>query len=68
MEEIKKLSVVIEHWIEHNQSHIGEYQKWAERAGVLGLGLVKKEIEEAIGKLALVNHPLEKALGTLTSS
>jgi hypothetical protein len=66
MEEKKRLSVVIEHWIEHNQSHMGEYEKWAERAGVLGLGPVKSEIDEAIKKLSLINHHLEKALGALT--
>jgi hypothetical protein len=36
MEERKKLSIVIEHWIEHNRSHTGEYRKWAQRAGELG--------------------------------
>lgn len=66
MEEKKRLSVVIEHWIEHNQSHMGEYKKWAERAGILGLVPVKSEIDEAIKKLSLINHHLEKALGALT--
>jgi len=59
---------MITHWIEHNQSHIGEYQKWAQRAGVLGLEPVKIEIEEAIRKLSLVNQQLEKALKAFTSS
>jgi nickel/cobalt exporter len=66
MEENKRLSVVIEHWIEHNQSHMGEYKKWAERAGILGLVPVKSEIDEAIKKLSLINHHLEKALAALT--
>ena len=68
MEEKEKLSIVVEHWIEHNQSHIAEYQKWVERAGVLGLELVKAEIKEAIGKLSLANHHLEQARKALTSS
>jgi hypothetical protein len=68
MEEKKRLSVVIEHWIEHNQSHMGEYKKWAQRASTLNLGGVQTEIEEAIGKLSLVNHHLEKAMKALTSS
>jgi hypothetical protein len=66
MEEKKRLIVVIEHWIEHNQSHMGEYKRWAERAGILGLVPVKSEIDEAIKKLSLINHHLEKALGALT--
>ena len=68
MEEKRRLSVVIEHWIEHNQSHMGEYKKWAQKASTLNLRNVQNEIEEAIGKLSLVNSHLEKAMKALTSS
>lgn len=61
MEEMQKLSIVIEHWVEHNQSHMGEYWRWAERAGELGLEQVKAEIEEAIRMLTQSNRHLEKA-------
>jgi hypothetical protein len=63
----KKLSVVIEHWIEHNEGHIGEYKKWAQTAGELGLDLVKAQIEEAVGKLSQSNQHLEKALKAISS-
>ena len=62
MDQKKKLSVVIEHWIEHNEAHMGEYKKWAQTAGELGLDLVKAEIEEAMGKLTQSSHHLENAL------
>jgi hypothetical protein len=62
MDQKKKLSVVIEHWIEHNEAHMGEYKKWAQTAGELGLDSVKAEIEEAMGKLTQSSHHLEKAL------
>ncbi len=62
MDQKKKLSVVIEHWIEHNESHRGEYKKWAQTAGDLGLDSVRAEIEEAMGKLTQSNQHLEKAL------
>jgi hypothetical protein len=65
MEQKKKLSVVIEHWIEHNESHKGEYKKWAQTAGELGLDSVKAEIEEAMGKISQSNQHLAKALNTL---
>ena len=68
MEEKKRLAVVIDQWIEHNQSHMGEYKKWAQKASTLNLGGVQTEIEEAIGKLSLVNHHLERAMKALTSS
>jgi len=67
MDQKEKLSVVIEHWIEHNEGHIGEYKKWAQTAGELGLDLVKAEIEEAVGKLSQSNQHLEKALKVISS-
>ena len=66
MEDRKKLLVVIEHWIEHNESHMGEYKKWAQTAGELGLDFVKTEIEEAVGKLSQSNKHLEKALRAIS--
>jgi len=65
MDQKKKLSVVIEHWIEHNESHSGEYKKWAQTAGELGLDSVKAGIEEAMGKISQANHHLASALKIL---
>ncbi len=62
MDERKKLSVMIEHWIEHNDEHMEEYKKWAHKAEELGLKSVRKEIEEAIESLSQSNHHLERAL------
>ena len=62
MDQKKKLSVVIEHWIEHNESHQGEYKRWAQIAGELGLDSVKTEIEEAMGRNSQANQHLTKAL------
>ena len=66
MEQKKKVSVVIEHWIEHNEAHMGEYKKWAQTAGELGLDLVRAEIEEAVEKLTQSNKHLEKALKAIS--
>jgi t-SNARE complex subunit (syntaxin) len=65
MDQKKKLSVVIEHWIEHNESHKGEYKKWAQTAGELGCDSVKTEIEEAMEKISQANQHLMKALKTM---
>jgi len=65
MEERKKLSVVMEHWIEHNERHMTEYRRWAEKAGELGLAQAKAGIEGAIEKLLQCNHHLEKVLKAL---
>jgi biotin synthase-related radical SAM superfamily protein len=61
MDQKKKLSIVIEHWIEHNEAHMGEYKKWAQTAGELALDSVKAEIEEAMEKISQSNKHLEKA-------
>ncbi len=61
MDQKKKLSVVIEHWIEHNESHKGEYRRWAQTAGELGLDSVRAEIEKAMEEISRSNGHLEKA-------
>ena len=65
MDQKKKLSVVIEHWVEHNENHMGEYKRWAQTAGELGLDSVKAEIEEAMEKISQSNKHLEKALKSI---
>lgn len=65
MDEKKKLSVVVHHWIEHNESHRDEYRKWAQKAEELGLASVRGEIEAAVEKLLQCNHCLQKAMKEL---
>ncbi len=62
MDDKKKLSVVIDHWIEHNESHMAEYRKWAQKAEELGLTGVKAEIEKAVKHLDQCNQNLQKAM------
>jgi len=62
MDQRRKLSVVIGHWIEHNESHMGEYKKWAQTAGALGLDSVRAEIEKAMERISQSNEHLERAL------
>ncbi len=62
MDQKQKLSVVIKHWIEHNDTHMDEYAKWAQTADELGLGSVRAEIEKAMEKISQSNHHLTIAL------
>ncbi len=62
MDDQKRLSVVIDHWIEHNESHMAEYKKWSEKAGQLGLESTKVHIERAIENLHQCNLSLREAL------
>jgi hypothetical protein len=65
MDEKEKLPVVINHWVGHNESHIAEYRKWAEKAGRLGLESMKAHIQKAIENLNQCNLSLKKALKEL---
>jgi len=65
MEEKKKLSVVIDHWIEHNESHMTEYEKWADKAGQLGMASVQAKIRKAIENLHQCNLSLKEAMKEL---
>jgi len=65
MDEKKKLSVIIDHWIEHNESHVGEYRKWAEKASQLGLESVETNIQKAIKNLNQCNLSLKEALKSM---
>ncbi len=67
MDQKKKLLVVIEHWIEHNEAHMGEYKKWAHTAGELGLDAIKAEIEGAMDKISQSNQHLNRALKAMSS-
>ena len=68
MDQKKKLSVVIEHWIEHNEAHMNEYKKWAHTAEELGLDSVKTEIEGAMQKISQSNQHLNRALKAISPS
>jgi len=67
MDQKKKLSVIIEHWIEHNEAHMNEYKKWAHTAGELGFESVKAEIERAMEKISQSNQHLNRALKAMSS-
>lgn len=69
---IKKLRVLLPHWIEHNNNHIAEFRKWenevrAESGNEVSLLLEKaiSDMEEA-GKS--LSEALEKVGGPLKSS
>ncbi len=67
MDQKKKLSVVIEHWIEHNEAHMNEYKKWAQTAGESGLDSVRSEIEGAMQKISESNQHLNRALKSISA-
>ena len=65
MDDREKLPIIIEHWIEHNETHLGEYRHWAEKAGEMGLHAVKARIAEAVKEIIQSNNLLKEALKEL---
>ena len=68
MDEQDKLPVLIKHWIEHNDAHREEFDKWARRADDLGLGEAADAIRAAVGDLGSASANLGRALQTLPAN
>lgn len=56
MTELEKLKHLLEHWIEHNDSHIKTYNEWAEKVASLG----EKELAGILEQIADESRNLEK--------
>lgn len=55
------LSHLIEHWIEHNESHIQSFREWALKAKKDGFLEASEDISEAANKIEEANKHLNKA-------
>jgi hypothetical protein len=53
----EKLRVLIPHWIEHNNEHASEIQRWAEATGI-----VAQDLLAAVEAIHQVNQTLAMAL------
>jgi hypothetical protein len=52
---------LIEHWIEHNDSHIQSFKEWAQKAKKDGFLEASEDILEAARKIEEANDYLSKA-------
>ncbi|HWQ47845.1 MAG TPA: hypothetical protein VN414_02655 [Methanosarcina sp.] len=52
---------MIEHWIEHNESHIESFREWAQKAKKDGFLDASENILEAANKIEEANKHLNKA-------
>lgn len=55
MDELERLKVLIEHWLEHNREHAQTYKDWAEKVGTLG----RKDIAGVLNKLSQETERLD---------
>jgi len=62
MENIEKLRVLLQHWIEHNKGHGEEFAKWQKLMTEDSRNVIAGAIGEAIEQMGKVNDQLAKAL------
>lgn len=62
MDNVEKLRVMLQHWIDHNQGHVEEFEKWRKTMADEGQMVLADHITEAVRSMASVNAQLGKAL------
>lgn len=55
MDDLERLKVMLEHWLEHNREHARTYKEWAERADAMG----RKDIARVLSDISLESERLE---------
>ena len=66
-EDLRKLQMMIDHWIEHDQSHVESYREWAQKASNAGEEEIAREIHLAIDDSASVQSHLKRARAILAA-
>jgi len=66
-ETLRKLQIMLEHWIEHGESHAGDYKEWAEKASQAGEEEIAKEIHLAINDSDSIKNHLKRAKAILAA-
>jgi cobalt/nickel transport system ATP-binding protein len=66
-EDLRKLQVMLEHWIEHGDSHVETYREWAAKAHQAGEEEIAKEIRMAIADSESVKDHLKRAKAILAA-
>ncbi len=60
-EALKKLLVMLDHWVEHSDSHVEGYREWAKKASEAGEEEISREIHLAIDDNDAVKNHLKRA-------
>jgi len=66
-EDLRKLQMMLDHWIEHDDSHVENYREWATKASETGEEEIAKEIHLAIGENESVKNHLKRAKAILAA-
>lgn len=61
-DDMTKLEILLEHWIEHNREHAEEFMEWAEKAKGLGQAAVHDDMTQAVKQINKANESLLAAM------
>jgi hypothetical protein len=64
-DEMAKLRILLDHWIEHNREHAQEFTEWAVKAKDLGDAGVHHDVAQAAEQMNKANEHLIAALKRL---
>jgi hypothetical protein len=65
MDNLEKLRIMLQHWIEHNKGHVEEFEKWQKLMDSEGKTSLASSISRSIGLMDQVNSELHKALAEM---
>jgi hypothetical protein len=65
MTDLEKLRALLPHWMEHNDEHAAEYERWAETAVSAGKSEAAEYIRSAAEQMAQAGLALQQALDEL---
>jgi cobalt/nickel transport system ATP-binding protein len=66
-EDLRKLQTMLDHWIEHDASHVESYREWAQKASTAGEEEIAREIHLAMDDSASVQSHLKRARAILAA-
>ncbi len=61
MDDLNKLQILLQHWLDHNRSHVKEFGKWQDQISPEHQSIADK-IGLILNKMDEINHLLESAL------
>ena len=67
IEDLWKLLMMLDHWIEHDDSHGSSYREWAGKASAVGEEEVAREIHLAVEAGTVVQGHLKRAKAILAA-
>ena len=66
-ETLRKLLAMLEHWVDHSDSHVVSYREWAQKAGGEGEEEIAREISLAIADSDTARDHLKRAKAILAA-